>query len=230
MVGLKQDLLMLNEHNYLTDMPQNCEEYGFCKVLLVRKEIIHIKHIMTELFVRKTVDIYKILQELNMLPFDYMEYLTNRIRRIHKISRSFSYDVNEVVKQDGKHFFPLVQMLNQEGLKCCIVLDFDGVVSKRGFAELYKLCLERCKTVICSANPTVNESTFDKLGLALPSKIYANKGKQKKLSCLKRLQETHDFIFYVDDEDKYLEVAWCLGIHTFKFAQNKVVPFSLNSK
>ena len=221
---------MKNEHNYLTDIPQDYEEHGFCKVLLVRKEIVHLKHIFTEIFVRKTVNIEKVLEQLHMSLFDYMEYMTNRMRRIHKVSRSFSHDINDVVEQDRGHFFPLIQMLNQDGIKCCVALDFDGVVSKKGFAALYDLCLLRCKTVICSANPTVDEKRFNKLGLAYPSQIYANKGKEKKLSCLRRLQQIHDFVFYVDDEDKYLEVAWCLGIHTFKFTQNKIMPFSLNSK
>ena len=38
---------------YLTDIPQDVEKYGFCKTLAVRREVIHIKHIFTEVFVRK---------------------------------------------------------------------------------------------------------------------------------------------------------------------------------
>lgn len=45
------------ENNYLTDIPQEYEEKGFAKVLLVRHEIIHLKHILTEIFVRKTINV-----------------------------------------------------------------------------------------------------------------------------------------------------------------------------
>ena len=50
---------------YLTDIPQYVEKYGFCKTLAVRREVIHIKHIFTELFVRKTIDIQKFLNKID---------------------------------------------------------------------------------------------------------------------------------------------------------------------
>lgn len=68
----------------LTNIPQDVDNYGFCKTLVVRREVIHIKHIFTEVFVRKTIDIQKYLNKIDWNLFDYMEYMTNRLRRVHR--------------------------------------------------------------------------------------------------------------------------------------------------
>lgn len=44
------------EESYLTNIPEDVSKYGINKVLLVRHEIIHIKHILTEIFVRKSIN------------------------------------------------------------------------------------------------------------------------------------------------------------------------------
>jgi hypothetical protein len=219
--------LFNKRQTYLTDMPQSIEKYGFCKVLAVRKEVIHIKHIFTEIFVRKTVDIQKYLDKIQWNLFDYMEYMTNRLRKIHYFSREYINDVNQIVKAD-KDFFPTIQLY--KGLKNVIVLDFDGVVTKKSFTELYKLCIERCKTEICSANPNVKNSWFDIRNLPLPNKIYPCKGKLKKISKLIELNQKNDYVFFVDNEKEYLEFAWLFGIKTYIYENNKIKYFSLKSK
>ena len=42
----------MTEDAYLTNIPQAIEKFGFCKVLAVRREVIHVKHILTDMFVR----------------------------------------------------------------------------------------------------------------------------------------------------------------------------------
>lgn len=221
---------MSNNNTYLTNIPQQVEEYGFCKTLAVRREVIHIKHIMTEVFVRKTIDIQKYLDMVDMSLFDYMEYMTNRLRRVHYFSREYRNDVNEIVKSDRDNFFPTLKLY--EGLKNCIVLDFDGVVTKKYFNEnLYPLCIDRCNNIqICSANPTITEDWFMSRNLKAPSKINSMKGKKQKLIRLLEIQKRHDYMFYVDNEEIYLEFAWLFGIQTYIFANNKISYFSLNSK
>src|SRR5690554_1023216 len=49
------------EDSYLTNIPSSANNFGVSKVLAVRSEIIHIKHILTEIFVRRSVDIEKYL-------------------------------------------------------------------------------------------------------------------------------------------------------------------------
>jgi hypothetical protein len=213
---------------YLTDVPRVVEEYGLCKTLAVRREVIHIKHIFTEVFVRKTIDIEPYLKVLGWTLFDYMEYMTNRLRRVHYFSRDYRHDVNEVIKSDRDKFFPTIELYN--GLNNVIALDFDGVITKNAFNELYELCVERCKTVVCTANPTVRESWFEVRNYSLPSRIYACKGKVQKIRQLIELNKKYDYVFYVDNEVEYLEYAWLMGIQTYLYQNKQIKYFSLKTK
>jgi len=130
-VGLKINIM------YLTNIPELNTTLGFPKVLAVRREIIHIKHIFTEIFVRKSVNIEKLLSEVGWSLFRYMEFMTNRIRRVHHFSREYNQDLNTVVKHNRDKFFPTIDLY--QGLKVAIVLDFDGVITKNSFKELYQL-------------------------------------------------------------------------------------------
>jgi len=111
---------------YLTNIPELNVTLGFPKVLAVRREIIHIKHIFTEIFVRKSVDIEKLLSEVGWSLFRYMEFMTNRMRKIHHFSREYNQDLNTIVKHTRDRFFPTIDLY--QGLKVAIVLDFDGVI------------------------------------------------------------------------------------------------------
>ena len=219
----------IDETNYLTNMPQSIEKYGLCKVLLVRNEIINLKHIMTEIFIRKNISLEEtVLKKFDISHIEYIEYMVNRSRRIHKFSRQYKAGVNEIVKSDRKSFFPALSLYN--GLKNVIILDFDGVCTSNNFKELYELCVSRCKTVICSGNPTITQDFFTNRGMALPDQIYACKGKTAKLKKLLEIQKCHDNCFYIDNEEEYLRSAWCIGIKTYLWINNKIKNFSLNTK
>jgi len=224
----KSNKMNKDQSSYLTNIPQEIDEFGFCKVLCVRREVIHIKHILTEVFVRKTIDIRKYLDLIGWDLFEYMEYLTNRLRRVHHFSREYKNNLNNIVKNDRDKFFPTLQLLH--GLDNIIVLDFDGVTTKNSFKELYELCLQRNNTVICSANPTVSEEWFNKRKYPLPDKIYVCKGKIQKIKQLIEIQKKHDYVFYVDNEKEYLEFAWLFGIQTYIYENNKIVYFTLKTK
>lgn len=213
---------------YLTDIPQEMDKHGLCKTLLVRNETIHLKHILTEIFVHKTIDISKYLDYLKYSWFDYMEYFTNRLRKMYKLDRNYRADINKVVKGSRSHFFPLIEL--HSGLDNVIVLDFDGVTTEKQFKDLYLLCVSRCTTYVCSANPTVTMEWFDKKELPRPVKLYACKGKRKKLNRLLELNKKHDFVFYVDNELEYLEYAWLFGIKTYLYSRGKILHHTLNSK
>src|SRR5574344_2067140 len=113
----------MRSENYLTNIPEICEEYGITKSLLVRREMIHIKHIFTEIFVRKTVQISD--HKLNMNTDEYMEIMTRVMRKIFHYSRNYQYNINNVVKDGHNRFFPQLEMY--KGLDTVIALDFDGV-------------------------------------------------------------------------------------------------------
>ena len=214
--------------SYLTNIPQDIDEYGFCKVLAVRKEVIHIKHILTEIFINKTIEIDKYLSTIDWSLFRYMEYMTNRLRKIHHFSREYNNNINSIIKNDGERFFPTLELY--AGMNNLIILDFDGVVTERGFKELYELCIKRCKTVIVSANPNITESWFNKRWYHLPSEIYSNKGKIKKIKKFIELSKRYDNIFYVDNEEEYLEYAWLFGIKTFLHKNGKIKYFTMKTK
>jgi hypothetical protein len=204
------------------------EEYGLCKTFYVRYESIHLKHIFTEIFVRKTINIQNLLSKSGLNLFQYMEIMTNRLRHIFNVRRDYQSCLDNVIKQDRQHFFPTVALYH--GMNNIIVLDFDGICTSKRFQDLYKLCVSRCNTIICTANPTVTMSWFANHNLPLPYKIYANKGKQAKIIKLIEIQKRYDNIFYIDDETEYLDIAWIFGIRTFQFARGKIVYYSLNTK
>lgn len=214
--------------NYLKDIPQEVDQYGFSKVLLVRNEVINFKHILTEIFVRKTVNIDKYLNEIEYTINDYIEFMTNRLRKIHNFDRQYNDVIDDIIRLDRSKFFPIVELYKP--LKNTIVLDFDGVVTKNSFENLYNLCIDREKTIICSANPTIKPEYFDRRNLPQPKEIHSCKGKIAKMKRLIEIIKSHDNVFYVDDEDKYLEFAWLFGIKTYKYINNKIIGFSLNSK
>lgn len=215
--------------SYLTDLPHIDSVYGLNKVLFVRKESIHLKHILTEIFVRKTIDIYKYLNVTGQSLFDYVEIMTNRFRTIYKFPRAIDNDMNDIVNHSWSRFFPSIELCRN--LNTTVVLDFDGVVTEKNFSELYELCIQRCGSVqICSANPTITNEWFIKRGLTLPNKIHSMKGKVKKIKRLVELSKKYDMVFYVDNEPEYLEHAWIYGVKTYHWTKNKIKEYSLNNK
>jgi hypothetical protein len=219
--------IKLNNNNYLTNIPEIANNHGFCKTLIVRREIIHIKHIFKELFVKKTIDIQFYLDTLELSLFDYMEIMTNRIRRVHNFSREFYNDCNKIVKHHNNGFFPTFEFLN--GLKRVIALDFDGVLTQNKFKDLYLLCCERGKVQICSANPTIEKDWFLDRNLPLPEKINSMKGAVKKIKQLIEIQKKFDYVFFVDNEIKYLEFAWIFGLKTYHWTGKEIKYFSMNA-
>jgi len=226
--ALNFNLVIMEENNYLTDMPDEFSKYGLCKTLAVRREIIHIKHIFTEIFVRKTIDIEKYLSKLDMSIFGYVEVMTNRIRKVHHFSRQYSNNLDKIVKDDRDRFFPTLELF--EGLKNCIVLDFDGVTTENNFKELYELCCLRNNVHICSANPTIEEDWFRKKSMSVPDYVHSMKGKVEKIKKLIDVQKKHDYVFYVDNEIEYLEYAWVFGVQTYHWNGREIKYFTMKTK
>jgi hypothetical protein len=214
---------------YLTNIPESMSDYGLCKTFYVRYESIHLKHIFTEIFVRKTIVIDNLLNQIGLDLFQYMEIMTVRLRHIFCVKRDYQNLISDIIKQDRNHFFPTLDLY--KGLNNIIVLDFDGVCTSKKFCEyLYQLCYEKEKIIICSANPTINEVWFEQHNLPLPYKIYACRGKRAKMKQLLEIQKRYDNIFFVDDEKEYLDLAWILGIKTFQYARGKIDYYSLKTR
>ncbi len=216
----------MSDDTYLTGFSDDIKEYGFSKVLLVRKEIIHLKHILTQIFVRNTININLILAELGMTLEDYMCYFTNKMRKVHKISRNYQESPTMIVKTDDDSFFKSLEL--RKGLNNVIVLDYDQVVTDKNFHSLYKLCIQRAPTIICSANPTITPEWFNKYELPLPHRLYSMKGSAKKIQQLIDISKKYDNMFYIDDEERYLDIVWIFGIKTYQWTGHKIKQYSLN--
>lgn len=221
----------MKEENYLTNIPGICNEHGFPKVLAVRREIIHIKHILTEIFVRKSIDISPMLENLGMDLFGYMEQMTNRIRRIHYFPRQWNRNCQDVVDTSRNKFFPVIDLYR--GMRIGVGLDFDGVCTKRFFQENFYNRLRDNTFIdlfVCSANPTITDDWFHKRGLTPPRNIFSMTGKTKKIRKLVNLSQRYHYTFFVDNETEYLDYAWIFGIHTYHYVSRTIKYYTRKTK
>ena len=220
---------LIDETNYLNNMnPETMIRHGIPKTLTVRREVIHLKHILTEIFILKRINVMKYLDKIGFTLFDYMSFFSQKMRRVHYFTRQITVDPNKIVHHGFQRFFHSIELFSQ--LKTTIVLDFDGVVTSKKFRELYELCVERCNVEICSANPSVSNEWFDKNNLTRPNKIHAMKGKVKKIKRLLEISKYNDMMFYVDNETEYLDYVWIFGIKTYHYASGKIKYYSRNSR
>ncbi|MFW5847493.1 MAG: hypothetical protein ACOCVF_01050 [bacterium] len=221
---------MKQEIAYLTNIPNRNKVYGLCKTMMVRKEVIHLKHILTEIFVRKTILIEEMLGVLNLNLFQYMEIITNKLRRVHKISREYEESFNRIIKTSNDSITRQLNLFQQLNGK--LVFDFDGVLTDKNFIRLYLYFHDKfnIKTIVCSGNPTITSEWFIKRNLPLPTKIYANKGKIKKIKKLIELSKKNDFLFFIDNETDYLDYAWIFGIKTYHWNGKKIKYYTLKTK
>ena len=110
------------------------------------------------------------------------------------------------------------------------MLDFDGVVTKNKFRDLYNLCIKRGNVHICSANPLITPDWFVSKGLEIPKNIHSMKGKKAKIKRLVELSRRFDVLLYVDNETEYLDVAWVLGINTYHYQNGKINFYTKNTR
>ncbi len=208
---------------YLTDLPTELlNDQGLTKTLLTRRETIYLKHILKNIFIYGNDDELK--NKLDMLQFsslfEYMGFITNKLRAVYKYPREYTVDdADELVKQRRESFCKTLELY--EPLKPIIVLDFDRTVTNEKFHSLYRYLIDDYKVIINSANPQMEviEQYLDKHGFQQPDVIYANKGKQKKIVRLKNIAVTnmHKPIFYIDDEQEYLEYGMLLTMYCYQY-------------
>lgn len=124
---------------YLTNMPSDIvNDYGLSKTLMTRRETIYMKHVFKNIFIYGNEDdLLEKLKNLNMSLFKYMEFCTNKLRGIYKISRNYKIDdVNKIVKQNRESFFKTFEIY--EPLKPIVILDFDKTITNKKFHNIYK--------------------------------------------------------------------------------------------
>lgn len=218
--------MLLTKTEYLTNMPTDIlNEYGLTKTLLTRRETIYLKHVLKNIFIYGDEEYLK--SKLNMLQFksmfQYFGFVTNKLRAIYKIPREYQVDnADNVVKLKRESFFKMLELYKD--LKPIIIVDFDKTLTNPKFHTLYNYIIDDYSVIINSANPMqdVIESYLDKHNLPRPRKIFANKGKQKKITKLKNIVLTNQdkIFFYIDDEEEYLEYGCLLFMYCYKYTKD----------
>jgi hypothetical protein len=212
--------------DYLTNMPTDVlNTYGLTKTLLTRRETIYLKHVMKNIFIYGNEEL--ISDKINTLQFkslfQYMGFVTNKLRGIYKLPREYKTDnADHIVKQNRDSFFRNLELYRD--IKPIIVLDFDKTITNTNFHSLYKHIINNYAIIINSANPQKEaiENYLIKNELPMPKIIYANKGKQKKITRLKDIAMHYQdkVIFYIDDEEEYLDYGCLLFMYCYKYSKN----------
>lgn len=218
--------MLLTKTEYLTNMPTDIlNEYGLTKTLLTRRETIYFKHVLKNIFIYGNEEYLK--SKLNILQFksifQYFGFVTNKLRAIYKMPREYRIDnADDIVKQKRRNFFKTLELYRN--LNPIIIVDFDKTITNTKFHSLYNYIIDDYYVIINSVNPIqdVIENYLDKYELPKPRKIFANKGKQKKITKLKEIVLTNQdrIIFYIDDEEEYLEYRCLLFMYCYKYTKD----------
>jgi len=225
------------QNTYLTNIPTNiCNKYGLTKTLLTRRETIYFKHIMKNLFIYGNEE--ELNEKLQMLQFkslfQYIGFLTNKLRAIYKIPREYYFeDIDKIVKQRRESFFKMLELYRD--LNPIIILDFDRTITNKRLHPLYNYIINDFNVIINSANPQkdIIEKYLDRYKLKRPNAIYANKGKQKKIVRLKSIVTNNQnrIIFYIDDEEEYLDYGVLLTMYCYKYSRDgKIYNYTIFKK
>lgn len=214
--------------NYLQNIPSSANDWGVNKLIACRNATIHIKHIFTEVFARKTIDLTSMLSTLGLTLEDYMRIMTNRLRMVYHFPRVIDIDPNELLAVSKRQFFDFKD--SHVGFNNLVILDFDGVITDDKFKQLYLRIVKESNTIVVTANPEVTTARFDKLGLPYPNRIIACKGKVKKLKAIIELLKRYDYCFYIDNEIDYLKYAWIFGIITYHWDGKNIKYFTLKTE
>ena len=223
---------------YLTEMPTDImNRHGLSKTLLTRRETIFMKHVMKNVFTYGKED--ELSEKLEMLNFksmfQYFGFITDKLRGIYKVTRDYKVDdADEIVKIERGSFCKALELYKKTNP--IVILDFDKTITNQKFHSLYRYLSKDGYTIIInSANPSLEtiKNYLVKHDLDNPKQIYANKGKKKKIVKLKdiSLKNSRKIIFYIDDEQEYLDYASLLFMHTYLYTkQGKIYSRTIFEK
>ena len=202
---------------YLTNIPAEASEYGLDKVLAVRRESIHLKHIFTEVFERKTIPLESMLRKANINLFDYMAVMTSRFRKIYHFNREYECDnFKDLTTDHSAELFE--QIAIYKGLQNVLVVSYE-VINEYNFQNMFYNRLAGDLKVIVLSNKSLPEDWFNKRHMA-PAQVIQLNG-HGKIKQLIQLTNKFDNLFYLDIDTKELDYAWIYGWKTYKFVPEK---------
>lgn len=206
---------------YLTNIPAEASEYGLDKVLAVRSESIHLKHIFTEIFDRKTIDLGAMLSVIGINVYDYMNTMTNRFRKIYHFSRDYQVSNYTFLTKDfSNNVFEQLDIYR--GLNNVLVVNFEGVVDDYNFQQMFwsSLFANATKVIVITKNRKLDEQYFIDKQLKIPEILYRKEEEQKIRSLISMATE-YDNLFFIDTNKEYLDYAWIYGWKTYQFVPEK---------
>jgi len=194
---------------------------GLTKLLLSRFAVIHYKHLLTEVFVRKNRTYLDIIEQQMTLE-QYATFITNRIRRVLKMPRIIELSPAEVSGDISSSLHRFLNRVLVAPLKTAIGIDFDNTITR--YPELYLYLHERVKKhpnyhrlYIISANHEENIKNFlKKRNLPFPSKILGGKKEGKVNAMMYNLICPHFFSIFIDDQIEYCQIAHVFGAHAYR--------------
>jgi hypothetical protein len=210
---------------YLTNMPSDVlNNYGLTKTLLTRRETIFLKHVLKNTFVYGSEkEFEEILTTLKFKsPFEYMSYMTNRLRGIYKLPRHYAVEnVDDIVKQSRHSFFKTIELYAK--VDPVFVLDYSSVVMNKQFHPVYTHLAKNFRTIIVSdkIGRSEVECYLAENGLPLTRHIFG----KNKITRLRNIGFTYTkkVLFYLDDDNRCLNLATILAMHCYRYqADGKV--------
>lgn len=193
---------------------------GLTKLLLTRRETIHIKHLMKEVFVRKNPEYLDIIEKYMGMD-RYIRYLTNRLRRIYKFPRIIDLSPDQVSMTMHKSAHILLSRILVKPIKVAVCIDFDGTITK--FHNLYTYLYDLVKRnpnyhrlYILSANHRENiESYLKKHNLPLPNRVVGGKKIGKVNELIYGIIPPNHYTIFIDNEEEYCKIAHVFGAYAY---------------
>ena len=226
---------------YLSNLPTEiCNQTGLSKVLITRRETIRLKHLLKNLFVCNLFTQDDLVKKLRFMQFkdlfQYMEFLSNRLRGIYDYPRAFKVDnADKIVKQKNNEFTNIIRLY--ETANPIAILEFDRTTTNPKFHSLYRWLTESIQISVIINTENANKDAvltyLNRFQLKKPKEICNNKGKQKYMTSLKNLVIRHYNrpIFYVDNEAENIEYANLLFCQSYEYTRRgKILTRTINKK
>ena len=212
---------------YLQFIPNSAMFYGLTKVLMVRKFVIHLKHVFKYVFCKSSKEkINKIFNIIDYDVFDYMGYMTQHLRLILKIDRASSLYPKQVLKHQDSLFRDLEFYSAYNGILC---IDLETIDSAFLGIILAKFTSIKIVLFYTSNNADLVENTpiTNKLKkqLRLTNKeVRWVKYRNPKgyVNSILGLQQKHKYVTIVTPLTSTAELLWICGVNVYTPSINKV--------
>ncbi len=216
----------VNANRYLAftaEEYQRLNEKGLAKLLFIRREVIHLKHLMQSTG-QGSADFFEELKRIEIDRAAYQLLLLERLRRILRAPRqidALSPGSHQLLVRNADTFTTLTELK----IPFLFAIDFARTITNRDcqdrIAHLQQSARDRGQFWIVSADGSRGsiEKYVAELGLGIPaSRIVAAGSVQAKLRKLFDLarQSNKPMLLHLDDDERVCQFAFRLGFHSYR--------------